>query len=154
MSNKKMMLPKLTVEEKWQRARVNLVYFLVSGIAYAKSMGKSAEDFGTFTGNTAVPKWANRGKGIKVLIEWLCRNKQQFSKFQMEILSESDTTIEARMKGFGTEDVKLWAESGVTVDDYVRFFGKKWEAIAKSLGVEYKQRVEGDWTYITASEKR
>lgn len=73
--------------------------------------------------------------------------------FQMEIFSESATTIEARMKGYGDDDVKLWAESGVTVDDYHRFFAKKWEAIAKSLGVEYKQRVEGDWTYISATEK-
>jgi hypothetical protein len=60
MSVKKMELPKLAVEEKWQRAQVNLVYFLVSGIGYAKSKGESPEDFGTFTGNTAVPKWANR----------------------------------------------------------------------------------------------
>jgi hypothetical protein len=85
--------------------------------------------------------------------EWLCRNKQQFSKFQMEILNESERTVEARMKGYGDDDVKLWAESGVTVDDYRRFFAKKWEAIAASLGVEHKQRIEGDWTYITAIEK-
>ncbi len=153
MTGRLVELPQLTIEEKWQRAQSNLVYFIVSGIAYAKARGQSPEDFGTFTGNIAIPKWVPRGKGVKVLMEGIWRNKKQFSNFQMEILKETETTIEARMRGYGNDIAKLWAESGVTVDDYQRFFAKKWEAIAKSLGVQYKQRVEGDWTYITASGK-
>ncbi|MFX0202214.1 MAG: hypothetical protein ACFFCW_39385 [Candidatus Hodarchaeota archaeon] len=45
-----MELPQLTLEEKWKRAESNLIYFVISGIAYAKSKGLNAEDFGTFAG--------------------------------------------------------------------------------------------------------
>ena len=39
------------------------------------------------------------------------------------------------------------------VDDYVRFFEKKWEAIAGYLGLEYTQRTEGEWTVVTVTTK-
>ncbi|MBI3360977.1 MAG: hypothetical protein HY023_07690 [Chloroflexi bacterium] len=155
MGNKMIELPQLTIEQKWKTAESNLIYFVVSGIAYAKSRGASPEDFGTFAGNVAVPSWKKHsGKGPQVLVEGISGNKQQFRDFQLEILGASETTIEARMKGFGENDVRDWTEPGVTVDDYIRFFEKKWEAIADSLGLEYKQRVEGDWTVFTVTQKK
>ncbi|MCX6029174.1 MAG: hypothetical protein NT169_07700 [Chloroflexi bacterium] len=156
MDKKTIELPRLTLEQKWQTAEENLIYFVVSGIAFAKSMGKSPEDFGTFAGVIAVtPSWGkDEGKGPQALVAGISRNKQQFRDFQLEILSESETMVEAKMKGFGENDVRHWLEPGVTVDDYLRFFDRKWIAIADHLGLEYKQRVEGDWIVFTVTEKR
>ncbi len=42
----------------------------------------------------------------------------------------------------------------MTEADYIRFFEKKWEAIASYLELEYKQRSEGDWIVFTVSAKR
>ena len=155
MGNKPVELPQLTLEQKWKTAESNLVYFVVSGIAYAKSKGKSPEDFGAFAGNVAAPCWEeDRGGGPQALVEGISRNKQQFGNFHMEILSESETTIEARLKGFGDDRVRDRWEPVVTVDDYVRFFEKKWEAIADYLGLAYKQQVQGDWMVITVAEKK
>lgn len=148
-------LPQLTLEQKWRTAESNLIYFVVSNIAYAKSKGESPEDFGTFAGDVAAPSWEeDKGKGPQALVEGISWNKQQFHNFQMEILSESETAIEARMKGFGEDTIIERPEPLVTEADYIRFFEKKWEAIASYLELEYKQRSEGDWIVFTVSAKR
>jgi hypothetical protein len=154
MANQAIELPKLTIEQKWKTAESNLIYFVVSGIAYAKSRGASPEDFGTFAGQVAAPSWKeDAGKGPQALVAGISQNKQQFRDFQLEIQSVSETTVQARMKGFGESDVRTRPRHEITVDDYIRFFEKKWEVIADSLGLEYKQRVERDWTIFTVSQK-
>jgi hypothetical protein len=155
MTQTRVELPQLTLEEKWRKAESNLIYFVVSGIAYAKAKGESPEAYGTFAGEVAAPSWEEvKGEGPRALVEGIAWNKQQFHNFQIEILSESETAIEARMKGFGEDDVREWPEPGVTVDDYARFFEKKWEAIADYLGLEYEQEVEGEWTVFTVADKK
>jgi len=82
---------------------------------------------------------------------------QQFRNFKLEILNVSERSIEARMKGFGiygVDDLEEFSEVGVTVDDYMRFFEKIWEVTADSLGLEYAQEIEGDWTVFTVTEKK
>jgi hypothetical protein len=154
MTSRKLELPRLTLEQKWKTAEGNLIYFVVSGIVFAKSKGASPEDFGICAGNVAAPYWQQyRGQGPQALVLGISRNKQQFRDFQLEILSESDTVIEARMKGFGEDDVREYSNLGVTMDDYVHFFEKKWEIIAESLGLEYKQEAAGEWTVFTVREK-
>jgi len=148
-------LPQLTLEEKWGKAESNLIYFIVCGITYAKSKGESTEDFGTHAGNIAAPSWKKgKGKGPAYLVRGISRNKQQFKNFQMEILSETETTIKARMKGFGNKYFIKRPDRGVSEDEYIRFFEKKWVAIADYLGLEYKQKVEGDWIIFTVTEKK
>jgi hypothetical protein len=119
-------LPQLTLEQKWRKAESNLIYFVFSGIAYAKSRGESAEDFGTFAGDVAAPYWKeNKGKGPQALVEGISWNKQQFHNFQMQILSESETAIEARIKGFGEDTIREYWEPLVSGDEYIRFFERK-----------------------------
>jgi hypothetical protein len=147
-------LPVLTLEQKWETAADNLIYFAVSGIAYAKSRGGSPEDFGAVVGAVAVPFWAEeRGKGPAALVQGISYNKQQFKGFRMEILHESATAIEARMKGFGEDEVTEYTELDVTVDDYLVMFAVKWQVIAASLGLEYEQRRDGEWTVFTVTQK-
>lgn len=140
-------LPQLTLEQKWETAEENLIYFVVSGIAYAKSRGGSPADFGAFAGAVAAPFWTEeRGKGPAALVQGISYNKQQFKGFEMEILRESMTSIEARMKGFGEVDVREFTELDVTVEDYIVMFEAKWQVIADSLGLDYKQSRDGEWT--------
>jgi hypothetical protein len=72
----------------------------------------------------------------------------------MEILDESAMTIQARMRGFGEDSIRRRPRCEITVDDYIRFFAKKWIAIANYLGLEYSQRVEGDWVIFTVTESK
>jgi hypothetical protein len=72
----------------------------------------------------------------------------------MEILSESETSFIAKIKGFGEGFVKAQENYGVTVEEYLQFFEQIGAAISKSIGLEYKQKVEGDWVIITVTEKK
>ena len=159
-------LPKLTLEDKWEIARGNIIYFVVSGISYAKSKHASPEEFGTHAGNIAAPFWRTGAGGLKMrteeevgealayFVKGMSENYQQFKDFQMEILSQEATTVKVRMKNFGEDVIRdLFTESGVTVDEYFSFFKKKWEAIANSIGLEYKQDTKGEWTYFTVTMK-
>jgi hypothetical protein len=71
----------------------------------------------------------------------------------MEILSESETVVKARMKGFGEIKVGNRRRHEISAEDYIRFFGKKWETISDHLELEYKQKVDGDWIIFTVSKK-
>jgi len=59
-------LPRLTLEDKWEVARGNIIYFVVSGITYAKSKDGSPEEFGTHAGNVAAPFWRTGVGGLRM----------------------------------------------------------------------------------------
>ena len=151
----KIELPQLTLEEKWETAESNLYYFICCGIAYAKSKGDSPEEFGTFTGEVAAPSWEKgKAKGPAYLVRGISWNKQQFNGFKLEILAESESSIRGRMNIPWEDVIKERSKRyGVSVDEFNRFFEKKWEAIADYLGLEYKQKVEEDWIVFTVTEK-
>jgi hypothetical protein len=147
-------LPQLTLQQKWETAEVNLIYFIVCGITYAKSLGQTAEDFGTWAGQVAAPFWdEEKSKGPLGLIEGISTNKQQFQGFEMEILSVSKMSIQARMKSFGENLIHQFFKSEVSVDEYIQFFDKKWVAIADYMGLVYRQQLEGDWLVFTVTKK-
>ena len=146
-------LPKLTLEQKWETAESNLLYFIACGITYAKSKGETAADFGTWAGFVACPFWKkNDSITPATLVEGISWNKQQFKDFQMEVLEVNKSMIKGRMRNFGN---KYFVENdfGITEDEYIRFFDKKWVAIAQCIGLDYKQEVDGDWIYFTVSQK-
>jgi hypothetical protein len=153
--NQVIKLPQLTVEQKWETAEGNLVYFIISGISYAKSKGETPEDFGTWAGTIGCPYW----KGMDSMspakfIQEISANKQQFKDFQMEILEAKKAFVKGRMKGYGDNLVTMYNMGGVTADEYTRFFNKKWVTIAHCVGLEYKQETNGEWVFFTVSEKK
>ncbi len=139
-------LPQLTLQQKWETAEGNLIYFIVCGISYAKAHGQTAEDFGTWAGQVAAPSWEElKDGGPRRLVAGISYNKQQFHDFQMEILEDSEREVRARMKCFGEDAIrKEPAFQIITADDYFRFFDKKWAAIADFWGMKYEQHVEED----------
>jgi len=81
------------------------------------------------------------------------RNKSQFKDFEMEIVRESEDVIEAKMRGFGEDLVRKRRKQYISVEEYLSFFGKKWEAIAKQLELIYKQRLQGEWLQISVAKQ-
>jgi hypothetical protein len=148
-----MELPQLTLQQKWETAEANLVYFIVCGITYARARGQTAADFGTWAGEVAAPSWqAEKSLGPRGLVGGIAANKQQFHGFEMEILDESATRIHARMRHIGDDVIGRRPLHEVSVEEYVQFFDKKWMAIAQSMGLEYRQEVEGEWVVFTVSQ--
>ncbi|MFX0197847.1 MAG: hypothetical protein ACFFCW_17130 [Candidatus Hodarchaeota archaeon] len=150
----KIKLPKLYLEQKLDRAVVNVTAYVIGGIAFAKSLEKTPEDYGKFIGDMFAPSWEGiKGKGITRFIEGMSRNFQSDVNCQWEILSESDKSVKVKMNRFGDAIVKASAEMGVTTEEYDRCLGKVMEAIANYLGFDFKQELKGDWIVFTVSEK-
>ncbi len=147
-------LPQLTLQQKWETAESNLIYFVVCGIAYARAQGQTAADFGAWAGRVAGPFWvAEKVRGPGGLAEGMAANKQQFHGFEMEILSESAVRVRGRMRHMGEDVVASRPQPEISREDYLQFFEKKWAAIADQIGLAYEQQCEGDWVVFEITQK-
>ena len=150
----KIELPKWYLEQKLDQTVINLTATMTAGIAFAKSLGKSPEDFGKFLGNSFSPGWEGmKGKGIAPLFKWMYINLQADKSFKLEIISETEKSVQARRTRFDEATLKEFSHLGVTVEEYDRFWGKLWEEIANYLGLEYTQKVEGNWIIMKINTK-
>jgi hypothetical protein len=147
--------PYLTLRQKWQRATNDLNLFIIAGISYVKSQGKPVTDFGKYLGELFAPNWEEvKGKGVLGFVEGIYKNWQVLRGFKLRLLSITKTSIEAKIQDIGEASLETWIESGITKEDYFRFYGQLMVTITDYLGLEYKQEVEEDWIYFTVTEKK
>jgi hypothetical protein len=146
--------PQLSIEQKLDRAVRNVNSRDIVGIAYAKSMGKTPEDFGKFNGDNTAYLWADiKGKGPIPFVQYWNRFLQTDKNSKMEILNVSKTSVEAKMTVYGESNLKALSDQGVTVEEYAKYYGKYSETLANFLGLDYKQKYENGWIVFTVTEK-
>ena len=61
-------LPTYTTEQRWERASRLLTVTWAVGIAHAKSIGQSVEEYGEFLAKLASPGWGEPGSGSLEII--------------------------------------------------------------------------------------
>jgi hypothetical protein len=144
-------LPQKTLEYKVERGVINTLSWIFAGIAYAKSKGDTPEDFARYGLNTWGSFW--KDMDMKAYIQKWHRIFSTDFHFKMEILNANETSVEARMTIFARRCAKTFAESGVTEEEYIRFISTSISSMAEYLGWECKQKLEGDWLYITVNEE-
>jgi hypothetical protein len=153
----KIELPQLKIEQKWHVARNNLTALSMAAIAFAKSLEKTPEDFGEFYAELTASTYEAGVKSAKEFVQAINVLGQIFysdrEDYKIEILSESEASVEGRMSIPAAYPLKYWTDPGVTVDEYLRYWGKLWAVTAEHCGMEYKQKLEGDWVHFTVSKK-
>jgi hypothetical protein len=153
----KIELPQMEIEGKWHITRNNLTSSLMATIAFAKSLGKTPEDFGEFYAELTASTLKPRVKSVKQFVQVINMLGQIFyseeEDYKIEILSESEISVEGRMSIPAAYPLKYWTEPGVTVEEYIHYWGKYWSVSAEHIGMEYKQKFEEDWVYFTVSKK-
>jgi len=153
-TEQKIELPKLYLEQKLDRAVMNFSALFTGSIAYAKSIGKTPEDYGKFIGEVFAPGWEEiKGKPISEFIEIMYMNFQMDKNCKWEILNESDKSVKVKTNRLGDATVKAFAETGVTTEEYDRCMGKTMEVITNYLGFNFKQELKEDWIIFTVSER-
>ena len=150
-------LPELgeyTMEQRWGRAGSQLTLGWVAAIAYAKSEGKSVEEYGNFCVEMFAPGWGEAGSGSVNIIRGMHRNFMIWPDTEFELVEASATSVTSRMNrpwaAYFGED-RLWY--GITQDELERLFQIFNEGIANHLGLDYSERIEGDWVYSTFTER-
>ena len=150
-------MPQMKMEEKWHVARNNLTALSMASIAFAKSLGKTPEDFGEFYGELAASTYESLVKNVEDLVQLIDTFGQIFyserEDYKIEILNESDISVDGKMSIPAAYPLKYWADPGVTVEEYMRYWGKYLAVAAEHTEMEYKQKLEGDWVYFTISKK-
>jgi len=148
-------LPQLSLEQKLDRSARNTTTRDIVGIAYAKSLGKTPEDFGKYIGEHTAFFWADiKSKGSVPFVQYWYRFLQTDSNSKMEILSVSEKSMEAKMTVYGETNIKALSDLGVTIEEYASFYGKYSETLADYLGLEYKQKFEDGWIVFSVTEKK
>lgn len=146
-------LPQLSIEQKLVRSARNTTTRDIVGIAYAKSLGKTPEDFGKYIGEHTAFFWSDiKGKGSIPFVQYWYRFLQTDGNSKMEILSVSEKSVKAKMTVYGETNIKALSDLGVTLEEYANFYGKYSETLADYLGLEYKQKFEDGWIVFSVTE--
>ncbi|NOR12304.1 MAG: hypothetical protein GQ545_03530 [Candidatus Aminicenantes bacterium] len=154
-TEQKIELPERTPEWKLGRSVRHMDLFICTGIAYAKSLGKTAEDYGKFVGEKFAPSWEGaKGQGVAPLIRTWSGHWQLYKNGKFEIVSESETSVTTKFNRPYSAYFKDGDLYGVTVNEYETFLEKIGVAIANYLGLKYEQKVEGDNLIVTISKQK
>lgn len=155
LTQEKIELPERTLEWKLNRAAQHMDLYICTAIAYAKSLGKTAEDYGKFVGQKFAPSWEGaKGQGVAPLIRTWSGHWQIYKNGEFEIVSESETSVTAKFNRPYSAYFKDGDLYGVTMNDYETFLEQVGIAIANYLGLKYEQEEEGDNLIVTISEKK
>lgn len=132
----------------------NLNAVVVVGVAQAKSLGRTAADFGRFGGSLVARRWGppNSGTAIRY-VRGLAFNFAGYSGAEVRVTATSDTSATVRMHRryylsfFGPSRQAL----GVTVDEYEQMTRALVSTIGQYLGLRSTMRFDGDWATVTVT---
>jgi hypothetical protein len=150
LAQEKMELPDRTAQMKLNRAVWQMDLYICTGIAYAKSLGNTAEDYGKFVGEQVLPNWAGRkGQGLAPVIQAISVRWEIYQKGTFEIVSETETSVTIRMNRPYANYFYSGDLYGVTLKEYEAFLEQMAIAIMDYLGMKYEQAVEGEYLIAT-----
>jgi hypothetical protein len=147
-------LGEYSAEQRWGRASSQFTLSWVAAIAYAKSVGQSVKEYGEFCVETFAPSWGEPGSGSVNIIRGMQRNFLLWTGAEFELVDASATSATGRLNTpwstyFG--DDRTWY--GITQDEFESLFRIFNEGVADHLGLDYSDRVEGEWWYMTFTER-
>lgn len=146
-------LPASTDAQRWDVLSGNFVAFIVAGIAHAKSLGKTADDFGRFTGTLVAKGWGPPKSGTALqFVRGLAPNFAGYPGADVQVTATSDTSATLRLRRsylafFGPTRTAY----GVTADEYEHVTRGILASISQYLGLRSTMRVEGDWATVTVT---
>ena len=128
-------------------------FYICTGIAYAKSLGKTVDDFAAFVGSQH--SWEEmRGKGLEPAVQILNFAVGLYGNGKFEILSESDTLVTMRSNRPYAPYFKNGPMLGVSIDEFERCLWGHMVILAARIGLDFKYKIEGEQINSTLSFKR
>jgi hypothetical protein len=149
----KIQLTAPTIERTANFAVWRTDYYICTGIAYARSLGKTVDDFAAFVGSQH--SWEGmRGKGLAPPVQLLYFVIKNYKDGRFEILAESDSSVTMRSNRPYASYFKAGPLLGVTVDEFEPFLWKHIGIMAGRIGLDFVYRIEGDQITSTLSIKK
>jgi hypothetical protein len=130
-----------SVDEKANYAVWRTDYYICTGIAYAKSIGKTPSDFAVFVGNHHSWDGIN---GLEPAVQLLNGLINLYPNGKFEITSESDTIV--TMKSNRPYSVYFQNDEmlGVSVEEFESFLWGHIAILADRVGIIFKYKIVDD----------
>jgi hypothetical protein len=118
-------------------------FYICTGIAYAKSQGKTPDNFAKFLGNAH--SWEDfKGKGLAPAVQMLYGLIKLYENGKFEILSESDTLVAMRSNRPYEDYFKNGPLLGVSLEEFEQCLWGHVLILANRIGLNLKYKIEDD----------
>lgn len=147
--------PDYTESQRWERMARLGTLGVVATLAYAKTQGTSLEEFGRWWGDLFAPSWGQPGSyGPFEVMRGMRRNFLSWPDMQFEILSQTETSVSARINRpwtayFGEDET--WY--GVTLSEYETLNSMFTKRIAEYHGLVLTEQRDGEYLVMTFSRR-
>lgn len=149
----KIELEETLLKDKHIFATWRVDYYICTGIAYAKSMGQSVEDFAKFVGKHHTLTYPNEQtlSGVARISHLVLTN---YPGGKYEIISESDSVIVAK----SNRPYKVYYENGpqlnVTIEEFEKYFWGHVVIMASKINIDFKYEIRENEVIQTFSYKK
>jgi hypothetical protein len=128
-------------------------FYICTGIAYAKSLGQTVDDFANFVGNHH--DWENmRGKGLEPAAKTLNFLIKLYENGRFEVLAQSDSLVSMRSNRPYAPYFKEGPIFGVSIDEFERCLWGHIAILAARIGLDFKYRIQGEDINSTLSFRK
>jgi hypothetical protein len=146
-------VPELTLNQKYDQTIVNLDYMVIVGVDYAKSMGKTAADYGKYLGSKAALSW-DKNAGFNGFVYGSLYNLLSFQNTpELEMLVNTPDKVNLKMHLMAQWLKKQGKIMNVTYLDYMDCISNSFNAIADYLGAKCEITYDDNWMYVIISKK-
>jgi len=145
-------LTKTPIERAAQYAVWRTDYYICTGIAYAKSIGKGLDDFMNFVAANHVEALMNmKGKGLAPVIQLMNTVITSYPNGTLEIVSESEKTVKLKSNRPYSTYFNNGPIIGVTIEEFEKCIWGHLELMWRELEIEFEYQIEGDFVECTLS---
>lgn len=146
-------LPNLPIESKLNYATWRTDYYICTGIAFAKSIGMTANDFEAFVGSKHSITSPN-DTSISAVINTLNIAFSCYQKGKLELLTESNLTATMKWNRPYSEMFGDGPVLGVSLEEFESFLYGHIALLTKRIGINFKYEIKGDTIFGTLKRYR
>ncbi|WP_430937210.1 hypothetical protein [Saccharicrinis sp. 156] len=139
-------LMKAPIDKAARNAVWRTDFYICTGIAYAKSAGRTTDDFMKFVADTHVNTLNSiKGKGLEPIINLANFLITSYPDGTFEIISESPSTVKYKTNRPYISYFTKGYMVGVTIDEFEKCLWGHFKLMLKSLGIDFDYHIEGDF---------
>ena len=132
-----------TIEETANYAVWRTDFYICTGISYAKSLGKTVDDFARFVGN-AHSLESLKGQGLEPPVQLLDSLIKNYKNGNFEILSETDSLVTMKSNRPYAEYFNNGAMLGVTLEEFERYLWSHIVIMFNRINLDFAYHIEGN----------
>jgi hypothetical protein len=145
-------VPKTTDDKKVERLIYQKNIMIGSYVSYAKSIGKSPEEVGAFTGNLYTSTW-NKEEGFDGLVDGLLNILNSYMNGEIKIIEQSNNKVVILGNSIFPDLKKKGVVFNMTYPEFLKFQNALFGKIADYMGASSKIMDTKEGVVITLEKK-